>query len=124
MFKVLDQTKDNLVAIKVDKKIEGEDYNKLNQLVNGALSENRRANLYIEMGSIEGLSPMAIWEDLKFDFKNYDNLEKVAIVGEKDWEEYMTNMYDKFTNADVKFFEKSKKENALEWVGAKEHAQA
>jgi hypothetical protein len=38
------------------------------------------------------------------------------MVGEKKWEEWMTDLMKAFTSAAVKFFDTSKKEEAIEWI--------
>lgn len=53
------------------------------------LRSRERMNVYIEIASIGKFEAAAIWEDIKFGFKNMkelrDKIEKIAIVTEEDW---------------------------------------
>lgn len=57
----------------------------------------------------------AFWEDAKFDIKHASDLEKIAMVGEKKWLVWMTDLMKPFTSAEIKSFELDEKDGAKKW---------
>jgi hypothetical protein len=58
----------------------------------------------------------ALWEDLKFDFKHFNDIERLAIVGESKWHEGMAWFCKPFTTAKVRYFGVDEAVDAREWV--------
>ena len=48
------------------------------------------------------------------DLKHADDYEKIAMVGEKKWQEWITRFMKPFTNAEVRYFDL--KEKAKAWI--------
>ena len=45
-----------------------------------------------------------LWQDIKFDVKHFGDIERLAMVGEKKWEQWMATFCKPFTTATVKYF--------------------
>ena len=57
-----------------------------------------------------------MWEDLKFDLKLFNHIERLAIVGETKWEKGMSVFCRPFTTAKIKYFDKVDLEKARAWI--------
>ena len=53
-----------------------------------------------------------LWEDLKFDFKHWKDIERLAIVGESKWEAGMAVFCKPFTAAKIQYFDHTKLDEA------------
>ena len=42
--------------------------------------------------------------------------EKIAMVGDKKWQNWITQFMKPFTNADIKYFNIDQKEDAKNWI--------
>ena len=51
-----------------------------------------------------------------FDFKHFADIERLAMVGEKKWEEWMAKFCRPFTNAEIRYFDQSQAEEARSWI--------
>lgn len=116
MIQILEQTPDNIIATKATGKLTEADYNKLLPLLNNKIEQYRKIRWYFEMENFDGWELKAVWEDVKFDTKHANDFDKVAMVGEKKWEEWMTDLMKPFTSAEVKYFDSSQKEEAMQWI--------
>ena len=92
------------------------DYNQLLQMLDEMVKQHRKIRWYFEMENFDGWEIKAFWEDVKFDAGHANDFEKVAMVGEKKWEKWMTDLMKPFTSADVKYFDISQKQGAMEWI--------
>lgn len=116
MFKVLDLTKDNLIAFKVKGKVEKKDYDKLTPLLEKTEREFETRKLYIEIEEIGGIEPAALWEDFKLYFLHVRNFEKISIVGQGDAIEKVTKLTQPFVSGEIKFFDIREATKAKEWI--------
>ena len=116
MIKILEESKGNIVATKATGKLTAANYRKLLPFLNQKEREFLKIRWYFEMDNFDSWTPKAGWEDLKFDMKHADQMEKIALVGGKKWEELLTGLMKPFTTAEVKFYDLEQKEHATEWI--------
>lgn len=116
MIKILEQTQGNIIATRATEKLTEADYHKILPLAKNLITQHNKIRWYFEFDNFEGWNPKALWEDIKFDATHVDDFEKVAIVGEKKWEEWMTQGMKPFTSAEIKYFDTSQREEALQWI--------
>ena len=116
MFNILDFTKDNLIAFRVEGKVEEKDYEKLNALLEKTQRDHDTLKLYIEIKELEGIEPMALWEDFKTYFKHVRKADKIAIVGYGDLMKGLSKLSNPFVSGEVKFFEEKEVHLAKQWV--------
>jgi hypothetical protein len=116
MLQILGQTEGNLIATRATGNLTEADYDKLLPLLNNIVEKHKKIRWYFEMEGFEGWKPKAFWEDLKFDVQHANKFEKVAMVGDEKWEDWMTDLMKPFTSAEVKFFDLEEKEIAKKWI--------
>ncbi|MCX2743217.1 STAS/SEC14 domain-containing protein [Mangrovivirga sp. M17] len=97
-------------------KLDDKDYDRMLPLVKQKIEEYGQISWYFRMKNFKGWAPHAFWRDIKFDFENADKLNKVAVVGEKKWQELMADALKPFTSADVKYFDEENAAKAKEWI--------
>src|SRR5688500_12460237 len=68
-----------------------------------AIEEKGRIRLLFEMHDFHGWTAGALWEDIKFDFKHFRDIERVAIVGEARWQAGMAAFCRPFTTATIRY---------------------
>ena len=116
MIQILGQTSGNIIATKATEKLTEADYNKLIPILNNMLKQYSKFRWYFEMENFDGWELKAFWEDVKFDAKHASDFEKVAMVGENQWQEWMTDLMKPLTSAEVRYFDLSQKEEAVQWI--------
>lgn len=116
MIQILGQTSGNIIATKATEKLTEADYNKLLPILKNMLKQHRKFRWYFEMENFDGWELKAFWEDVKFDTEHASDFEKVAMVGENHWQEWMTDLMKPLTSAKVRYFDLSQKEEAVQWI--------
>lgn len=104
------------VEITARGKLTQEDYDVLVPELERLADRRGPLGFYIELRDFEGWEPAALWEDLKFDARHQDEMDRVAVVGEKQWQEWGTRLSDPFFKAEVAYFAPEKAEEARRWV--------
>lgn len=106
-----------IFAVKVSGTLTEEDYQFLSPAMEGEIQKQDKMNLYWEMANFDGWTPGGLWEDVKFDARHLTNFKKIALVGDKKWEKWLTNLMKPFTTAQVQFFDYADRDAARTWVG-------
>ena len=115
MLSILD-AEGNYIATRVTGKITKADYQKILPIINEQLQTNEKIRWYFEMEDFEGWDMKGLYEEVNFDIKHAKDLEKIAMVGEKKWTEWLSDLMKPFTSAEVKHFDPAQKEEAKAWI--------
>ncbi|MGA9572917.1 MAG: STAS/SEC14 domain-containing protein [Lysobacterales bacterium] len=118
---ILELAPDSLEVIIVGT-MEKSDYDVFVPAVEKRIDECGEANLLLNVSNFEGWSPKAIWEDLKFDIKHYNDISRLALLAANSEKEWMATLSKPFTGAKVKFFSLDAHESARQWVINKNQA--
>ena len=107
-----------LLHVKVTGKLTKEAYEAFGPLVDELIQEHGKLRILFEMHDFHGWTAGALWEDIKFDFKHWKDIERLAIVGESKWEEGMAMFCKPFTSAKIQYFDHTKLDEAQAWLEA------
>ena len=66
----------------------------------------------------------ALWDDIKFDWKYHGAIERLAIIGDKKWQKWMSAFCRPFTSAEIRYFDRSDSTRADIWIRAKSESMA
>lgn len=104
------------LRVKAVGKLTREDYSQLRQQMETALAEveSPRLNVLFDATEMTGWDLRAAWEDTLLGFQHADEFDKVAIHGNREWQEIAASSADWFVPGKVKFFDN--REEALAWL--------
>lgn len=106
----------NLAELELQEKLTKEDYEEFVPELEKLMAENDDLRLLVKMKDFEGWSLGALWEDVKFDAKHFNDVDRLAFVGDEKWQEGMAAFCKPFTTADVKYFKQGEDEKARNWL--------
>lgn len=86
------------------------------------LEQHGKVRVLVVMHDFHGWKIGALWEDIKFDVKHFRDIERIAIVGEKKWQQWMSAFCRPFTTAKVRYFDFDQVEAARKWIGEEQAA--
>ena len=107
---------DNVVVVKVNGQLDGKDYDTFVPAIEAMLQKHGRIRILLQMHDFHGWNASALWEDIKFDWKHYSDIERIAMVGNSKWEQGMAIFCRPFTRAKIRYFPESEREQALSWI--------
>jgi hypothetical protein len=68
----------------------------------------------IDATELEGWELRAAWDDLKLGLKHGRAFKRIAVLGNRDWQKYVSKIGSWFTSGEIKYFED--KADALRWL--------
>lgn len=109
----------NHVILKITGKLEAHDYDFFVPEIEGHIKQFGKLNILVELKDFQGWTAGAAWEDAKFGMKHFNDIKRLAIVGETGWEKGMTVFAKAFTRAKVRYFDMNidgKVDAAKSWI--------
>ena len=104
--------------MKIAGKLTHHDYEVMVPMLETAIENIKEPKIsaLVDITELEGWELRAAWDDLKFGLKHGGKFEKIAIIGNKKWEEVMAKVAGWFISGDIEYFEEHEKAHA--WLGA------
>lgn len=94
-----------------------EDYERIALATEAMIREHGEIRILITMHDFQGWDASALWEDIKWNTRHFNHVERMAVVGEKTWHKWVTVFCKPFTAAHVRYFTSGKLDEARAWVG-------
>lgn len=118
MFQYLAAQGGNVMAIRTTGKLGRKALDQLLPHIEQAIRQHGKLRFYWEMEAFEGWEPLSFVRDRAFDLKHFNDFERIAMVGDKAWEQRLAGLMKPFTTAQLRYFDLSQKDEAMEWVTA------
>jgi hypothetical protein len=113
----LPQSSEKVLGFKMSGKLHDEDYKKFVPLVDAAVAREGKVRLFAQFEDFHGWDLHALWDDIKFAATHCTKIDRIALVGDRKWEEWMAKVCKPFTLAKVRYFDASEVEAAWAWLG-------
>src|SRR5947199_52637 len=109
----------NILEVRVSGKLTKQDYETFVPHTEELIKKNGKIRVLFQMHDFHGWEMSAMWEDTKFDFKHFRDIERLAIVGETRWEKGMATFCKPFTTAKIQYFDVADIDKARAWIAEK-----
>jgi len=96
-----------------------EDYKKITPIIDASLAtvKDPKVKLFLDAVELDGWELRAAWDDFKIGLKHDNEFVKIAIYGNKGWQEMSAKIGSWFTSGIIKYFEDE--QEALSWLSIK-----
>ena len=116
MLEKLIESSGPVVGYKVEGKVTSEDYRKLDPQVQALVDQYDKVCLLLDLKEFGGEEVKAWLPDMKFGHRFHDKIARMAIVGDKRWEKWLTALADPFYAKEAKFFHLDESDKAWAWL--------
>lgn len=116
MFEVMSESKDNILGLRMEGVIEKDDYAKLVPMVEDLVKQFGEVRMLCELGAFQHEAPGAYFADMKFGHEFHDKIVKMAIVGDKRWEAWITKLAAPFYAREARYFPTAAIDDAWAWI--------
>ncbi len=105
-----------VLTINVSGKLTAEDYDRFVPQTERLIQQHGPIRVLFDMQDFHGWELAALWKDIKFDMSHFKDIERLAMVGDKKWEQWMATFCRPFTSATIRYFDRSEATAAHDWV--------
>lgn len=115
--KLVEKKDGQILEIQAGGKLTHADYAQFVPAFERLVKQHGKINVLVELVDFHGWDAAALWDEVKFDLKHLSQIKRLALVGNKVWEEGVANFCAPFVSADVRFFDPTQFAEARAWLG-------
>ena len=116
MIETLPSSRPEVLGFKLSGKLHDADYKTFVPAVDAAIAKQGKVRLLAQFHDFQGWDARALWDDIKFSTTHCTKIDRIALVGEKKWEQWMATVCKPFTMATIKYFDASNIVDAQKWL--------
>ena len=104
------------LTLKAIGKLNHEDYQTITPMIDSALASvsQPKVRALIDGTELEGWEPRAAWDDFKLGLRHGSEFEKIAIYGNRKWQQIAARVGSWFVSGEVRYFDS--RDEALDWL--------
>ena len=97
-------------------KLTHQDYEMIAPVIDSALEgvKEPKIRLFVDVTQLEGWELRAAWDDFKVGLKHGNQFDRIALLGNKKWQEWATKVGSWFVSGGARYFENESE--ALQWL--------
>ncbi len=116
MIEILKESSGSIIGFSLSGKLHDEDYKIFVPQMERVIEREGKVRVLAHFHDFHGWNLHAAWDDMAFGAKHFGDVEKIALVGDRKWEEWMARVCKPFTRATVKYFGSGEMEMAWDWL--------
>jgi len=116
MIEILDFPDTNIVGLHLSDTLTEDDCETFASHLRDQLEAHMTLRVLFEIEEVEGWESEEQWEDVAFDMRQVEDVDKVAIVGDDPWEPLVDKIKLLFPSSLIQTYEDADREEGLEWL--------
>jgi hypothetical protein len=105
-----------VIGFEVSEKVTAEDFRDVVLPAVEKAAQSGEVRFVIIVPEFHGMTPGALWQDLRVAFENFRKWKRIALVTDIEWMHQMTALFGWMTPGDVKTFPTDERDQAVTWV--------
>lgn len=115
MLTRIDRPDGKTIELVVDGKVEGYEYDDTILHLKGKIQKRGKINILEYVKNFDGFDREVLWDNIKFGIDDFQDIERCAVVSDKDYPGAAPDMVDPMLKMEVKTFTPDQLLEAREW---------
>lgn len=115
-LRVIERKDGRVLELAVNGKFVDSDFQSLEPAFQRLVKQHGKIRVLLQMQDFHGWEGVALWDEVKFDLKHFGEIERLAMVGDKKWEQFLSAFSRPFTSADIRYFDSVELDQARAWL--------
>ncbi len=115
-IQIIEEQDSSLAVVRVSGKLATADYEHFVPEFERLVGVHGKLRVLFDMSDFHGWTAGAVWQDTKFAWRHFSDIDRLAMVGDKQWEAGMAAFCQPFTKAAVKYFDHAHEVEARAWL--------
>ncbi len=116
MFQEIPVNDEKIFAFKATGKLTDEDYKAFLPRLTTINHKYGPLSLLVELEDFQGWELKAAWDDFKYGREHQSDFVRIAVVGEKRWHKWVTELANIMSETEIRFFDRSQLQEAWDWL--------
>ena len=115
-IKLIEKNGGKVLEVEVSGKLVHEDYQYFVPRFEQLAKQHGKLRVLFNLTGFHGWDASALWDEIKLDVNDFSDVERLALIGDKEWEKGMSVFCRPFTTAKIRYFDRSNADKAYEWL--------
>lgn len=115
-LEVIDRNQNGTLEVRITGKFSLEDRSRLEAEFPRGCAEPGRRRLLVAFHDLDGSDPAGLWPDAKPADTPFFDIARLALVGERPWEAWMTRFCQPFIFSTIRYFTPDRAREARQWL--------
>jgi hypothetical protein len=115
-LEIMNRNRNGTLEVRITDKFSGEDRKRLEAEIQRDSTEPGAGRLLVEFRDFDGFGPTGMWGDAKPADARFFDMARLALVGEKQWEAWMTQFCEPFIFSTIRYFTTAHTREARQWL--------
>lgn len=107
-----------VVAYQFDGKITKDDVKSIHDDLRTAMGQSDKVRFFADVRHMDSVEPGALMDNLKLTPEYTSEIDRFAVVGNKDWQSWLTKTSDILTQGEARFFASEDVDKARSWISS------
>ncbi|MFC1766787.1 STAS/SEC14 domain-containing protein [Planctomycetota bacterium] len=116
--KLHNELNDHVATFHATGKLTKQDYHHFTRIVDRLIKEHGFIRIIFEIKNFQGWMPEAIWDNIKINIRHFCHIERLAMVGNTQWERGMCLFCKPFSATQIRYFHEYEAGKAQTWIHA------
>jgi len=116
MLEILSESGGNVVGARVGGRMGGDECKVLSEHVEELIEVHKSVRLLLDLSECDHVDPAAAWEEFVLGVKHWNDLERIAIVGDAKWNEVAARTLNRLAYGEAEHFAKDEIAGAWVWI--------
>lgn len=116
MIQAFAQNHGPVLAFRLSGMLHAADYSTFVPSIESAIERHGRLRLLLQFENFHGWDVGALWSDVKFRAQHFDDIERIAFVGESRRDKAVATLVRPFTTAELRYFDVMELAEAWAWL--------
>lgn len=116
MYERLNKTTNNAVAYRITRPLSQEEMHQIANELEGSIEVSGKIRVLIDLQAFPYEHLAGLWEDLKFDVRHMNDIDRLALVGGGTIEKWSVRAFGTLTFTKCRCFEQGDVEGAWTWL--------
>jgi hypothetical protein len=114
--RVDEQNGGKILVVHVSGKLAKADYEHFVPRFEQLARQHGKLRVLFDMTDFHGWEAVGLWEDIKFDVNHFASIGRLAMIGDKKWEQGMATFCKLFTKATIRYFDHADVAQGRAWL--------
>jgi demethylmenaquinone methyltransferase/2-methoxy-6-polyprenyl-1,4-benzoquinol methylase len=115
-IRFIEKNGERILEVVASGKLTHQDYRRFAPQFDRIVERHGKVRILFEMENFRGWGAATLWDDVRIDWKYFRAIERLAIVGDKRWQKWMSEACRPFTTAEIRYFERARMGEARNWL--------
>ena len=115
-FRTLPESSGSTLGWRMEGRLSDAEVAAMHEQLDAAIAASGSVRLLVDLTGLEGVEPAAVWEDLRRTFGKLDAIERMALLVDERWQEWLAGTSDALTPVEVQDFPADQAAAAWVWL--------